>query len=126
MQQDEQAIRDLIDTWLKLSATGDVAPLLDLMAEDVVFLRSGHPPMRGRNEFEASVKAAVQNHKITTKSEIQEIKITGDWAYCWTRLTVNMNSPDAKQNTRSGYTLSIFHKRENGKWVLARDANMLT
>jgi ketosteroid isomerase-like protein len=32
--------------------------------------------------------------------------------------------PDGKTNTRSGHTLSIL-KKQNGKWLLARDANML-
>jgi len=27
---------------------------------------------------------------------------------------------------RSGYTLSILRKEADGRWVLARDANMLT
>ena len=58
-------------------------------------------------------------------SEIQEIKILGDWAFMWTRLTVVVTpSGGAQSMTREGYTLSILRK-QSGKWVLARDANML-
>ncbi len=38
---DEQQIRDLIATWLRASASGDLPTILDLMAEDVVFLIAG-------------------------------------------------------------------------------------
>jgi hypothetical protein len=52
--------------------------------------------------------------------------VVGDWAFMWTKLTVVVTpSGSAPSMTRAGYTLSIL-KRENNKWVLARDANMLT
>ena len=49
MSTDEQAIRDLIASWHRATAAGDVETVLTLMAEDVVFLVAGHPPTRGRN-----------------------------------------------------------------------------
>ena len=43
----------------------------------------------------------------------------------WTRLTVVATPPGgAPSTTRAGHTLSILRK-QNGKWLLARDANML-
>lgn len=53
---DEQAIRDLIATWHKASAAGDLTTVLKLMAEDVVFLVAGKPPMRGRDAFATGFK----------------------------------------------------------------------
>ena len=52
MNTDEQAIRDVVDTWHKATAAGDLSRILPLMAEDVVFLGAGRPPMRGRRAFE--------------------------------------------------------------------------
>ncbi len=57
-------------------------------------------------------------------SEIQEIKILGDWAFMWNKLTVIVTAPGGKPMKRAGHTLTILNK-QNGKWVLARDANML-
>lgn len=57
---DEQAICDLFATWERAAAAGDLALLLTLMAEDVVFLASGRPPIRGKAEFAALHKAAGQ------------------------------------------------------------------
>jgi ketosteroid isomerase-like protein len=46
-------------------------------------------------------------------------------AYCWNHLSVTMTPIDGgAMRTRSGYTLSIFRK-ENGNWVIARDANLM-
>ncbi len=43
----------------------------------------------------------------------------------WTKITVTMSpSGPARSITRSGDTLTILRK-QNGKWVLTRDANLL-
>jgi ketosteroid isomerase-like protein len=43
-----------------------------------------------------------------------------------THITVTMSSPDGGSSTRSGYTLTILRKDADGRWRLARDANLLT
>ena len=59
------------------------------------------------------------------RSEIKEIKVVGDWAYLWSHLTVVVKPPGgAAPMTRAGHTLSVLRKQD-GKWLLARDANML-
>jgi uncharacterized protein (TIGR02246 family) len=124
MQNDEQAIRDLISTWLSASKAGDTEKVLSLMTDDVVFLVCGRPPMRGKTDFAAS-QAALAEVDIDAISEIQEIKVLGDWAYVWTRLSVVMTpKKGGDANRRAGNTLSILQK-QGGTWLLARDANML-
>ncbi|HEX5056374.1 MAG TPA: SgcJ/EcaC family oxidoreductase [Gammaproteobacteria bacterium] len=125
MDQDEHEIRQLISLWMLATNAGDTETVLNLMSEDVIFLVTGQPPMMGRAAFaEASKAQAIQSFKFDGHSEIQEIKVLGDWAYMWTKLSVNVTRPDGQTMTRAGHTLSILRK-ENGKWVLARDANML-
>jgi len=51
MSADEQAIRDLVAHWHRATAAGDVDIVLGLMADDVVFLVPGQPPIRGRSAF---------------------------------------------------------------------------
>jgi uncharacterized protein (TIGR02246 family) len=43
MPSDEQAIRDVIDNWARASLAGDLAQLMAMMSEDVVFLTPGRP-----------------------------------------------------------------------------------
>jgi uncharacterized protein (TIGR02246 family) len=125
MQNDEQAIRELIKAWLSASKAGDTDAVLKLMADDVVFLIAGHSPMRGRSEFAAS-QAAMKDIDLEATSEVQEIKVFGDWAYVWTNLAITVTPRNGGAAVkRAGNTLSILQKRD-GKWVIFRDANMLT
>jgi uncharacterized protein (TIGR02246 family) len=127
-KSDEQAIRDVISNWLRATAAGDVDAILPLMAEDVVFLRPGQPPMRGRDAFAAGLRAALPQISIQGVSDIQEIQVFGDIAYCWNRLTVTMTPRTGNQSAKrhSGSVLSIFRKDPDGTWVICRDANLLT
>ena len=126
-QADEEAIRALIATWMSASKAGDIATVLELMTEDVVFLGAGRPPMIGKAAFAAAARSQSRPGAPTFdgKSEIQEIRVAGDWASIWTKLAVTVTPPGGKAVTRSGYTLSILRK-EHGRWRLARDANMLS
>lgn len=127
MTNDEQEIRQLVATWIEATKVGDSDTVLSLMTDDVVFLITGQPPMIGKAAFAAAMQAqpGQPRPQFDGKSEIQEIQILGDWAYMWTRLTVIVTPPSGQPMTRSGHTLSIL-KKQNGKWHLARDANMLS
>jgi uncharacterized protein (TIGR02246 family) len=126
MSTDEQEIRQLITTWLAATKAGDVETVLSLMTDDVVFLVPGQPPMRKPAFAAAATAQATQKApKFDGTSEIQEIQVLGDWAFIWTKLKVVATPPGgASPTTRAGHTLSIL-KKQNGKWQLARDANLL-
>ncbi len=125
MQTDEQAIRELVATWFSASRAGDTEQVLGLMTDDVVFLVPGKPPMRGKAAFAAS-QAAMERFDMDASSKIQEIKVFGDWAFMWSDLSVVMTPKNGGAAVkRAGPTLSILRK-ESGKWLMARDANMLT
>ena len=126
MQNDEQEIRELVSQWMAASKAGDVDTVLSLMADDVVFLVPGQPVMR-RADFASKARAQSGRDapQIDGSSEIQEIKVLGEWAFMWTRLTVVMTPPNgAEPMRRAGHTLTIL-KKQNGRWVIARDANLL-
>jgi len=126
MSDDERAIRNLITTWHRASEEGDVAQVLTLMSEDVIFLTPGQPPIRGRDEFAALQKAAGDRFRLTAQGKLEEVVVRGDWAYCWTHLTVTMTPRSGGAPIRrAGHTLSILRKDAGGNWVLTRDANML-
>ena len=126
MADDKQQIRDLIETWGRASAAGDLEKILSLMDEDAVFLRAEHRPMRGREAFAAQFQKAIEQVRIEAASDVQEIEVSGDMAYCWNELSVTMTP--LKGGTpllHSGPVLTIFRKKADGSWVLSRDANLL-
>jgi uncharacterized protein (TIGR02246 family) len=89
MQSDEQEIRQLVSTWMAASKAGDVETVLSLMADDVIFLMPGQEVM-GKADFAVAARAqSGQGDKgapqFDGRSEIQEIKVLGDWAFTWTK-----------------------------------------
>ena len=127
MSPDEQQIRELVATWMSATKAGDLATVLSLMTDDVVFLVAGQQPF-GKEHFAAAMKPAAAGTpmpNIDGHSEIQEVQVSGNFAYMWSRLNVEMTMPGGKLTQRAGHTLSVFRKTA-GRWQLARDANLLT
>lgn len=126
MHDGEKEIRQLVATWMSATAAGDIETVMDLMTDDVVFLIAGQPPMRKAGFAAASTpKPGQAMPAIRGDSDIQEIEVLGDWAFMWSRLAVTVTPPDGAAATmRAGHTLSILRK-DNGRWRIARDANML-
>ncbi|HEV7683323.1 MAG TPA: SgcJ/EcaC family oxidoreductase [Pyrinomonadaceae bacterium] len=123
MQNDEQAIRELVAEWLRASKAGETDQVLSLMSDDVVFLVCGHAPM-DKAGFAAG-QAALKDVEIDGTSNIEEVKVLGDWAYIRTHLSIVITPKSGGDSTkRAGNTLSILRKQD-GKWLLVRDANML-
>lgn len=124
MNQDEQAIREVVSTWMSATKQGDMKTVLDLMTDDVVFLQPGQPPMDKAGFAAAAKPQAEGKMKFDGHSEFQEVKVLGDWAFAWAKLNVEATPAGGETITRSGHTLSVFRK-EGGQWKLARDANLL-
>ena len=64
---------------------------------------------------------------VECSAEIEEIEVLGDWAFLRNRLTITV-TPDGSGEAmlkRSGYTLSILRKAPDGRWLLARDTNLI-
>lgn len=126
MESDEQQIRELVATWLHATKAGDVDTVLSLMTEDVVFLRPGCSPMSKAEFAKASrVPAGSTPPEIEGASDVLELEIAGHWAFMISRLSVCVTHPgNDLPMKRAGHTLTVFRKTD-GKWLLARDANLL-
>ena len=127
MSSDEHAIRTLVALWHSATAAGDVKTVLTLMADDVVFLVAGHPPMRGRSTFERGLRGLLAQHRIESTSDVHEVEVSGTLAYCWTNLTVKIVPRSGGEAVvRTGSAVSVFRKQASGSWAVWRDANMLS
>jgi uncharacterized protein (TIGR02246 family) len=123
---EEQQIREIISTWISATAEGDLDRVLGLMAEDVVFLSAGQPPLRGRDAFESVSRSMAGKMRFEGHPDIREIHVAGDYAFCWTRLHVTATPRDeGLPIRRAGDVFSVFRKEQDGRWRLFRDANML-
>lgn len=122
MTDDERAIRDLVTTWMKASQAGDVQTVLSLMTDDVVFMVPGREPF-GKEAF-AAMSKGMEDVRMEGSSDIRELEVLGDWAYLRNHIDITITPPDGAPVKRAGYTLTILRK-QNGRWLLARDANLV-
>ena len=124
MTDDERAIRDLVATWMSASKAGDTETVLSLIADDAVFMVAGREPF-GKEAF-ATASQANKDVRIEGTSDIREIEVLGDRAWLRNHLTVTVTPPGGEPMRHAGYTLTILRKTPAGKWLLARDANLMT
>jgi len=124
MTEDEKAIRKLVDDWMTATKAGDKQAVLDLVADDVMFLTPFGPPF-GKKEFAGGPDDS-DMPSIEGESEIKEIEVIGDRAWIRNHIDIAMTPPGGGATQKmSGEALSIFRKDENGKWRLYRDANFV-
>lgn len=125
MDRDEAQIRELIARWMQATKAGDHDAVLDMMSEEVVFMVPGQPPF-GKQEYAAAARQQqAMGMRIEGQSDVLEVQLSGDWAFARARLRIEIRIGDSDDvMRRSGHTLSIF-RREQGRWRLARDANLL-
>jgi uncharacterized protein (TIGR02246 family) len=124
MTEDERSIRELVATWMSASQAGDTETVLSLIADDAVFTVVGQEPF-GKDAFRAASQGQ-KDLRIEGTSDIREIQVLGDWAYLRNYLTVTVTPPGGTAIRRAGWTLAILRKTAAGKWLLVRDANLMT
>ena len=124
MTDDERAIRELLTCWLDATKKGDTKTVLSLMTDDVVFMVPGREPF-GKEAFERT-SDDLSGTRVDGTSDIRELLVLQDWAFIRTHMSVTITPPEGTSVTRSGYTLTILRKEADGRWRVARDANLLT
>jgi uncharacterized protein (TIGR02246 family) len=124
MTSDERAIRTMVDTWMAASNAGDVSTVLSLMADDVIFMVPGKEPF-GKEAFRKSSES-MKGVRLNARSEIQEMQVLGDWAYLRNHIDLTITPEDGPPVRRTGFTLTILRKEPDGRWLLTRDANLLS
>ena len=121
--EDERQIRKLIESWIAASNARDLPALMDMMTDDVVFMTPGRAPF-GKAEFAADV-GRMKSVAIDARVEVQEIEVLGPRAYIRNHIQVELTSPGQAPRRMSGYAMSILRKGADGRWRIARDANLV-
>src|SRR4051812_40362570 len=124
MTDDERAIRELVATWMTASQAGDIDTVLGLMTDDVVFMVPGREPF-GKEVF-AATSRDMTGVRMEGTSDIQELVVLGDTAYLRNHIAITITPAAGIPMRRAGYTLTILRKGRDGRWRLARDANLLS
>src|SRR5438045_4452506 len=101
MTDDERAIHQVVDTWMRASRAGDTATVLSLMTDDVVFMTPGRPPF-GKEAF-AATSEGMKNVTIDGRAEIIELEVLGDWAYLRNHIDLTITPAGETAVHRTGY-----------------------
>ena len=124
MKNDEQAIRQWFERWMKATKEGDLQLAKSLIADDAVFLVPGADRM-DKESFAAAATATDPNTDFELDCSIQEIEILGDHAWLWTKISLTMTDKRSKSRSlMAGHSLSVL-KRQGDGWVVIRDANTM-
>jgi uncharacterized protein (TIGR02246 family) len=121
--EDERQIRKLIESWIAASNARGLPALMDMMTDDVVFMTPGRAPF-GKAEFAADSQR-MKSVAIDARVEVQEIEVFGPRAYIRNHIRVELTSPGEAPKRVSGYAMSVLRKEADGRWRIARDANLV-
>ena len=122
-EDDARQIRELVDSWIAASNARDLPALMGMMTDDIVFMTPGRAPF-GKAEFAADVER-MKSVAIDARAEVQEIEVFGPRAYIRNHVRVELTSPGQAPKRVSGYAMSVLRKEADGRWRIARDANLV-
>ena len=126
MASDEQEIRTVHSIWIDAVNAGDLARLLALVAEDVVFFGPGQAPF-GREKFSSTFLAAHQEMRICCTSELEEVVVVGEVAYTRSRDALSVTARAGGKEARlAGHRMTVYRKQGDGRWLLSRDVHTLS
>ena len=98
--------------------------VLSLMTDDVIFMVPGREPF-GKQDFAEDAKG-MKSVRIDGMSDVLEVQVFGNWAYLRNHIAMTATPLDGGPPVhRSGYTLTVMHKEDDGHWRVARDANLV-
>ncbi len=122
-EDDAREIRQLVNSWIAASKAQDLRALIAMMTDDVIFMTAGRAPF-GKAEFAADVER-MKGVAIGARAEVQEIEVFGPRAYVRNHVRVELTSPGQAPKRMSGYAMSVLRKEADGRWRIARDANLV-
>lgn len=126
MRTDEREIHDVHSRWIDAVNAGDLARLLTLMTDDVVFLNPGQAPF-GRDGFSLAFSAAHQQAVVRCISELEEVVVVGEVAYTRSQDALSVTRRGGGKATQlAGYRITIYRRQPDGRWLLARDTHTLS
>ena len=127
-EADRKAILALLNRWRLATKAKDIRAILELVADDVVFLPSSLPPIKGKDEVEQMYRAFFSQYReIQHEAVIEEVRVAGDWAFLWgtDELRLIPESGEAEIHMK-GKGLSILVRQSDGSWRFWRGINNMT
>jgi uncharacterized protein (TIGR02246 family) len=127
-ETERNAILILLDKWRVATRAKDIHAILELVADDVVFLPSSMPPIVGKEAVEEMYRAFFPRYReVKHEAVIEEVRVAGDWAFLWgaDELRLTPESGETEIHMK-GKGLSILKRQTDGSWRFWRGINNMT
>jgi uncharacterized protein (TIGR02246 family) len=127
MTDDERAIHDLFDRWIRATTEGDLELARGCIADDAVFFVPGHGTMDKETFAQGAAGTSPEEaeHVYDLDSRLREVVVSGDRAHMWVESVLCITPKAGGDTTRmAGHSLSVLVRRD-GAWLIHRDANTL-
>ena len=119
-EKDRTSIAELLRKHDATLESGDTQGLFALMTDDYVEMGAGAPPLEGKDVARKSLDDFFANNRMTTfKTDIRDIKVSGDWAYVRAdneqRIT---QKSDGTAREIHGKQMLLLHREKDGNWKI--------
>ena len=100
-------------------SSGDLDGFVALFTDDAVQMPNDAPIIVGKNEIRSRAKEGFANNTFKLTDTIEDIKVSGNWAYVRGNFT-NITTPkDGGTNvTQEGKWIAVYQRQSNGTWKL--------
>jgi uncharacterized protein (TIGR02246 family) len=117
--KDRASITELIRNHDAALAAADVQRYFTLMTDDYLEMPGGAPPLQGRDAARKPLDEFLAKNQFAIKSAIQDIKVSGDWAYV-------RNDNEQRVTPRNGESpleihgkqVLLLHREKDGGWKI--------
>lgn len=120
---DEAAIARQLERYEHALNTSDTDAVMQLYADDAVFMPQHSMPAVGRAAVLAAYKHVFAEIRLDIDFSIDEIVLLSeDWAYARTRSngTVKLLGAEAPPSPEANQELFLLHREDDGQWRFAR------
>jgi uncharacterized protein (TIGR02246 family) len=120
--QEEGAIRKALESYNDALNAGRTATVLQLYAQDGVFMPPYSPSAVGKQAVEKAYDAVFDELKFRVKFDIAELVVMSPtWAYVRTNSAgTTAHHSTGKMTAEANQELFIFKKSDDGEWRIAR------
>jgi uncharacterized protein (TIGR02246 family) len=117
-----QAIREVEAAWVKDIATRDVEKWVSYYAEDGTILLPNAPPVTGRDNIRAALKARVTDPNFSLTFRPAKIEGSGHLAYVQGAYASTRTDPRTMEAVQDqGKYVTVYRKEADGSWKAVQD-----
>ena len=118
---DRAALEQLTDQWYTAFNAADAEGVASLYTDDAVVMNPNVPTWVGREAIQTGWQADFDGATFEVASEIDEIRVHGDWALVRGRDTSTRTPTDGDPIQETSKWLAIHERQPDGSWKITHD-----